>query len=345
MSEVLENQRNINVIVPVYNVEEYLEKCIESLINQTYHDYYITLIDDCSTDGSGSICDLYENRYPAKVRVVHKDTNQGLSEARNSGVFSSKSPWIVFVDSDDYVSKDFLQNLYNAQNKYQCDMVVAPICKEYIDQKGIRTRQEDSCFSPIVYNRDQALIELCYEKRFGSYAVSKLIKKEMLLNHMFPKGKLFEDSYTVYKLFFECETIVCIQNPGYYYLQRIGSIQRSPFTKKHYDLIFACDSMMDFFLSKCLSKDIMAAGNYKLIKSCNVTCIHAIDSGNIDEAYSLCKKYINKYRKYRLKTHKMSAKEYVCYSALMASKRIYLAFFQINKMIKNIRLKPAKNLL
>lgn len=338
MSGVLENQRNINVIVPVYNVEEYLEKCIDSLLNQTYHDYYITLVDDCSTDGSGSICDLYKNRYPSKVKVLHKDANQGLSEARNSGVFSSESPWIVFVDSDDYVSKDFLQNLYNAQNKYQCDMVVAPICKEYIDQNGTRTRQEDPCFNPIVFDRDKALIELCYEKRFGSYAVSKLIKKKMLLNHTFPKGKLFEDSYTIYKLFFECETIVCIQNPGYYYLQRTGSIQRSPFSKKHYDLIYACDSMMNFFSSKCLSYDIMAAGYYKLIKSCNVTCIHAIDSGNIDETYSLCEEYINKYRKYRLKICKMSAKEYVCYSALMASKRVYLAFFRINKMLKKNKL-------
>ena len=339
MAKVLEKQSNINVIVPVYNVEDYLEKCIESLINQSYTDYCITLIDDCSTDGSGNICDVYQNRYPDKVRVLHKETNQGLSEARNSGIMLSESPWIVFVDSDDYVSKDFLRNLYDTQNKHQCDMVVSPICKEFIDQNGTRTRQEESFFNPIVYNLDDALIELCYEKRFGSYAVSKLIRREMLLKNAFPKGKLFEDSYTIYKVVFECEKVVCIPNPGYYYLQRTGSIQRSPFSKKHYDLILACDSMLGFFLSKNLSSELMSAGCYKLIKSCNITCIHAIDSGNIDETYKVCKKYINKYQNYKLRLNRMSIKEFISFKALMINKTVYLVFYWINKAVKKNRLK------
>ena len=180
MSEILNNVKRINVIVPVYNVENYLKKCIDSLLEQSYSSFCITLVDDCSTDQSGRICDYYHSRYPEIVSVIHKEKNQGLSEARNSATRISDSPWIVYVDSDDYVSKDFLKNLSDAQEKYQCDMVVTPICKEYIDQVGNSTRQEESSFHPFEYDREQALIELCYEKQFGSYAVSKLIKKDLL---------------------------------------------------------------------------------------------------------------------------------------------------------------------
>ena len=122
-------------------------------------------------------------------------------------------------------------------------------------------------------------------------------------------------------------------------MQRTGSIQRSPFSKKHYDLILACDSMLGFFLSKNLSSELMSAGCYKLIKSCNITCIHAIDSGNIDETYKVCKKYINKYQNYKLRLNRMSIKEFISFKALMINKTVYLVFYWINKAVKKNRLK------
>ena len=119
------NVPKIDIIVPVYNVEPYLRKCVDSLLNQTYDDYIISLVDDGSPDECPVICDEYAINYPEKIRVYHKQ-NGGLSDARNYAVERSKSEFVIFVDSDDWVSERFIQNLVEGLTSSEIDMVVSP---------------------------------------------------------------------------------------------------------------------------------------------------------------------------------------------------------------------------
>ncbi len=266
----------IDVIVPVYKVEAYLEKCVESLLNQTFDDYVITLVDDGSPDGCPTICDRYQEAYPEKVRVIHKE-NGGLSDARNVGVQNSEAKFVIFVDSDDYVSERYIETLCRPHSELGADMVVAPVCKEYILENGETRRVDLSANTQFVMSRDEAMVALMYEKRFGAFAWGKLIPKELALRYPYPKGRFFEDSFTTYRQIYNCQKVVCISNAEYYYLQRDGSIQHRPFERKHMDLFYSVQEMMQFLTEREANADVCKAAAYRLCRSCYVTIRHASD--------------------------------------------------------------------
>ena len=212
-----EREPKISVIVPVYKVEAYLRKCLDSIVNQTYRNLQIILVDDGSPDDCGKICDEYaaeDNR----VEVVHQE-NGGLSAARNAGLALVTGDYIGFVDSDDWIEPDMYEYLLENALKYQADIAVCGRVERYVDKEVFRG------FSEIeVLAREPALKYLLQNDLLQNYAWDKLYKRELFQDICFPSGKTFEDVAVMHKLFIKAERVVCLPEAKYNYLLRFNSI-------------------------------------------------------------------------------------------------------------------------
>lgn len=211
----------ISIIIPIYNVELYLRKCIESVINQSYSNLEIILVNDGSPDRCGEICNEYAER-DSRIKVIHKE-NGGLSDARNSGINIAKGKYIGFVDSDDYIHKDMYKVLYELIKN--TDSKIA-ICDRYLAFEDGSIKYENSRIknSEIVMDSEEALLKLNSYSSFDMAAWNKLYDRELFNDIKFPVGLLCEDYYVIYRLFHLAKKIVYKSEPLYYYLQRQGSI-------------------------------------------------------------------------------------------------------------------------
>ena len=208
----------ISVIVPVYKVEKYLEKCIESVLKQTYTNLQIILVDDGSPDNCGKICDEYAKK-DSRIEVIHK-INGGLSDARNVGINRANGRYIGFVDSDDYIKEDMYEKLINLIKEYDADI---SICNLYdvIDGKEYVRNKDNGIHE---YSRIDILKEILLDKNIQSYAWNKLYKKELFDEIKYPIRKKYEDIGTTFYLFEKCNKIVVTSEPEYYYLKRADSL-------------------------------------------------------------------------------------------------------------------------
>ena len=208
----------ISIIIPVYKVEKYLEKCIKSVLSQTYKNLQIILVDDGSPDNCGNICDDYA-RVDNRIEVIHK-ANGGLSDARNVGLKAARGEYIGFVDSDDYVSNEMFENLYNTLISNDVDV---SICNFYIviDNKNIIKNADNGVK---IYNKLEILKEILLDKKIQSYAWNKLYKRELFEDIEYPIGKKYEDIGTTFYILEKCNKIVVSGSPEYYYLTRGDSI-------------------------------------------------------------------------------------------------------------------------
>lgn len=208
----------ISVIIPVYKVEKYVEKCIQSVINQTYENLQIILVDDGSPDNCGKICDEYAKK-DHRIEVIHK-SNGGLSDARNKGLEIAKGEYIGFVDSDDYIEADMYEVLYNLLKQYNADV---SICNFYtVSQGKISIKNADNGINE--YNRIEILKEILLDKNIQSYAWNKLYKKELFDEIKYPIGKKYEDIGTTFFLLEKCNKVVVTGKSEYYYINRQDSI-------------------------------------------------------------------------------------------------------------------------
>ena len=208
----------ISIIIPVYKVEKYLEKCIQSVINQTYENLQIILVDDGSPDNCGKICDEYAKK-DHRIEVIHK-SNGGLSDARNQGLERAKGEYIGFVDSDDYIEADMYEVLYNLLKQYNADV---SICNFYtVSQGKISIKNADNGINE--YNRIEILKEILLDKNIQSYAWNKLYKKELFDEIKYPIGKKYEDIGTTFYLLEKCNKVVVTGKSEYYYINRQDSI-------------------------------------------------------------------------------------------------------------------------
>lgn len=208
----------ISIIIPVYKVEKYLEKCIQSVINQTYENLQIILVDDGSPDNCGKICDEYAKK-DHRIEVIHK-SNGGLSDARNKGLEIAKGEYIGFVDSDDYIEADIYEVLYNLLKQYNADV---SICNFYtVSQGKIAIKNVDSGIKE--YTRIEILKEILLDNDIQSYAWNKLYKRELFGEIKYPVGKKYEDIGTTFYLLEKCNKVVVTGKPEYYYINRQDSI-------------------------------------------------------------------------------------------------------------------------
>ena len=208
----------ISLIIPVYKVEKYLEKCIQSVINQTYENLQIILVDDGSPDNCGKICDEYAKK-DHRIEVIHK-SNGGLSDARNKGLEIAKGEYIGFVDSDDYIEADMYEVLYNLLKQYNADV---SICNFYtVSQGKIAIKNAENGIKE--YNRIEILKEVLLDNNIQSYAWNKLYKKELFDEIKYPIGKKYEDIGTTFYLLEKCNKVVVTGKSEYYYINRQDSI-------------------------------------------------------------------------------------------------------------------------
>lgn len=227
------SNEKVSVVVPVYNVEDYLKRCIDSILHQTYKNIEIILVDDGATDKSGQICDEYA-RKDSRIRVVHQK-NRGLSGARNTGIDIAAGEYITFIDSDDYVADNYIEELISILEEKGADI---SICL------GLKF---DGKFASIIDNEkkileftsEEAIEDMLYRKIVNSYAWGKLFKTSFWADIRFPEGALFEDVKTIYKLYDLADKIVMTNQYLYYYYQRTGSIVNSGFDKRKLDVVKA----------------------------------------------------------------------------------------------------------
>lgn len=221
----------ISIIVPIYKVEIYMQRCIDSILNQTYQNLEVILVDDGSPDNCGDICDKYAIK-DNRIKVIHK-SNGGLSSARNAGIDIAKGDFFGFVDSDDWIEADMYESLYDALIRHNADI---SICGRYIvNSENIITSSDDEKIQ--ILNRYQGLSELVlnYEDGIKNYAWDKLYKRELFKSIRYPEGKFYEDIFTTYKLFSVANKIVHTKSPKYYYLLRGDSISGTDTPSKAYD--------------------------------------------------------------------------------------------------------------
>ena len=207
----------ISIIIPVFNVEAYVRKCLDSVVNQTYKDLEILVIDDGSTDGSGKICDEYKK--DDRVSVFHTE-NHGLSAARNFGLDNANGEWIGFVDSDDWIEPDMYEVLLNRAEETGADIVECGYYYEY--PKKTEERKKIDC----LISGKEAVGELL-QKKLSDVVWDKLWRKECFEKIRFPENRVFEEYATTYRVFLETNTICDLPVSKYHYFQREGSLSKT----------------------------------------------------------------------------------------------------------------------
>ena len=235
----------VSIIVPVYNVEKYLTKCIDSIINQTYKYLEIILVDDGSTDNSSQICDQYAIK-DNRIKVIHKE-NGGLSDARNVGIKNSTGEYLSFIDSDDYIDKDMIECLYNAITNTNSDIAV---CGKYIEGETGKYYLKNVNSQLKIYNSKEALKSILTNNLIDVSACDKLFKKTLFKDIQFPKNKYFEDMGTIYKLIDLCNSIVHIGSAKYHYIQRQDSITKTKFDMRYNDLYEHMNQLIELINKK-----------------------------------------------------------------------------------------------
>lgn len=239
----------ISIVVPIYKVEEYLSRCIQSLINQTYKNLEIILVDDGSPDNCPKMCDDWAKN-DNRIKVIHKE-NGGLSDARNAGLKISTGKYITFVDSDDFVSTNFIQTLYDDLLSTHSDMSMVGFLKfedgQKIDQEKLESASSIETFEGLEKFRQ------LYMGAGVNFVVAwnKLYKTSIFKdnNILFPAQKINEDEFVAHKILASCQKVCYRDAKMYYYLQRSGSIMHQKYSEKNTHYIDALDQRTEYFMT------------------------------------------------------------------------------------------------
>ena len=242
-------EKLVSVIIPIYNVEKFLKKCVESILNQTYKNLDIILVDVGSTDLSGKMCDAW-GQCDERVTVIHKP-NGGLSDARNAGLNVARGMYYAFVDSDDYISSDMIEIMVDSAIRNSCEIAVCNMIR--FSESGDSFR----FYHPVAEEH-----VLLGERRFQTLSqpsvCNKLFKAELFDNIRFPKGKYYEDTFVYHELLYRAKNVVLTGSDSYWYLSRDDSIVGRPqYTVRYFDFIEAVWERAKFLLEH----DVQPYGN------------------------------------------------------------------------------------
>jgi raffinose-raffinose alpha-galactotransferase len=286
------NGELLSVVVPVYNISKYIRRCVESIINQSYKNLEIILVNDCSTDGCAEICEELaagDNR----IKALHHTVNQGLSVSRNTGIEASTADYIAFIDGDDYVVVDYIARLYGLMKEYNADISITSFIKEY-EESGKRKPESKQALYTMVFEKQKTMEAYLYQKHFITSAWGRLFKKTVIDGIPFPPGRINEDIGVFYKYIDRADRVVYCSSPDYIYIQRATSILRTKQAEMKRDYIELADEMLAFMEKKyphlreaCISRCFSA--NIKVFMNIPLSRIYCDENKDI----------INNIKKYR----------------------------------------------
>ena len=322
----------LSIIVPVYKVEQYIHKCIDSILSQDFKDFELILVDDGSPDNCGKICDDYAKK-DSRISVIHKE-NGGLSDARNFGIEAAKGEIIGFIDSDDTVDENMYKSMIDYMDENHLDVVCADT---YI------VRNENKRFNPRykedkIWSHDEAINEIL-SGRLDNAAWNKIYKRSVIADIRYPKGRIYEDVATTYKFIFNCQKVGYMCKPFYNYYKRKGSIVASAFNSK---------SRNDNFIGYSERLEFAKKNNLSCVKECEKQCLetalatmtafYANNEDNKSDRFigvnDFIIKCIKSGTKYDMKTkNKMLLAFYENSKVLY---KLYAAFSAVTKKAKNI---------
>ena len=244
----------ISVIIPVYNKEKYIKETIISIINQTYSNLEIIIVNDGSTDTSKDICVQFQKK-DNRIKLINTD-NHGAGHARNIGINTAKGKYISFIDADDYIDKDYYNILYNMIAKYEADIAECKYIRVKQNEKNIQNKKEDNIK---LFTNIQKL-EILYGDDVHEYVNSvimcnKLFKKELFKNTYYPENRVIDDEFITYKLIYKSKKIVTTDRELYFYVQSEDSVMRNNFKEKRViDTIDVYDEVYNFSVDSNLQE-------------------------------------------------------------------------------------------
>ena len=224
----------VSIIVPIYKVEKYLKRCVDSLLNQTYTNLEIILVDDGSPDHCGHLIDQYA-KLDTRVKAFHKE-NGGLSDARNYGMQHVTGDYTIFVDSDDWIEQYAIETLIEACKAYQADIVQSAFYYSYNDYLLLDERYVSQTDGPQVLDNQTLMRELVINEKVKNFAWGKLYRTDLIRDLPFKKGVLFEDVFWAHKVMQRVKRYIILNSPMYFYVQREDSIV-STYTLKNLDIL------------------------------------------------------------------------------------------------------------
>lgn len=267
--------KKLSVIIPVYNVEKFLHRCVDSVLNQTYKNLEVILVDDGSPDNSGKICDEYA-KSDSRVVVVHQK-NGGLSAARNAGMDIATGYYVAFLDSDDYISCDMYSEMIEKLEDNNLDIIS---CNVYV-VKGKKLIGNAGNNQTDIFDHDEIIVKALLD--FDVAATNKVYRKHVIENVRFPNGRKFEDTATVYLFFNNANKVGHINKSYYYYYRNPNSITQTSFNAKdRYDFVLGYIERLEFAKKhnfKCLPEC------KSLLLKAALSCLTAIYAAN-DKRYS-----------------------------------------------------------
>lgn len=249
----------VSVIVPIYNIEKYIDRCVESIVAQTYQNLEIILVDDGSTDNSGLICDEWEKK-DKRIEVIHK-INGGLSDARNTGIEKSRGELVSFIDGDDEIDKEMYEKLVKVLYRNNADISMCRM-KKIEPNREYPTREFLNDSDEIIFDGKEAMRFLLLDNIDCSVCL-KVYRRKLFNELRFPFGKTNEDFAVLYKLFYRSKRIVYIQDILYFYYYRKQSITSSSFSIKQFDKLDNCLDMIAYISDN--APDIIDEARYYLL--------------------------------------------------------------------------------
>lgn len=308
----------ISVLVPIYNAEKYIEKCLDSIVNQTYENIEIVLIEDGSTDNSLEIIKEY-SKQDKRIKII-SIKNNGVADARNKALENATGNYVTFVDSDDYVEKDYVETLYTNLKKYEADIAVCN-CYNIIEKTGSKNFKTFGINKVKEYNNIEAVENLFYYNFFRHSPWGKLYKKNLWNNIKFPVGKNYEDLATIYKLFLKSKNVIYIPKEKYNYLIRQGSIVHNEMKKEDVEAILEYTQKILQDITQNYPTLIPSA-EY-MVTYLNLSLWKKVPVGKYKEYDKTIKNNIKKYRISIIKNKKVNKKPKCMMLLSFLGRRIY----------------------
>ena len=312
----------ISVIVPIYKVEDYLHRCVDSIINQTYTNLEIILVDDGSPDNCPMICDEYAER-DSRIKVIHKK-NGGLSDARNAGLDISTGEYIMFIDSDDFVDKDMMKSMMQNMIDNEVDMVVCNINYVYDDKEVVKYNHPDR-----ILDKYEAMEEYLKDGIVQAVAWNKLYKKSLINDMRYKVGKTNEDEFFTYKVVDKTDKIYYNSRPFYNYIQRDSSIM-GKYSIKRLDGVEASYERLNFIKKKYPT--LYEKEKKTFVNLCIYSYQMILREPNLDKDKQ-GRKTLNNYRK-KIKFNKTELKNYSYKDKL----KIYLSKISLDACCKTLNI-------